>query len=142
MPDDRPVPRAHQLWLGQVVFRIGAAAKGIARVYPGQETEVAAFSEAISRRYKKASVEFAMDPLRHAVVRVDSRNDPDAAVKNAIMHDLDSLLARIGQRSMDSEAVLVELKRIADGVKLLLHGSAMPLSAPSPATEESNGARN
>ena len=112
LPDDRPMSQSLQVWLGQLVFRIQAAANGIRRVYPGEEQSVMALAEAVKRRYQTVSVGFNGDPLDQAVVQVNPESDPHAIEKHKIMRDLDTLLGRIAFKSVDPEATLRELADI------------------------------
>ncbi len=120
MPDGRVIPGSHQVWLGQVVFRIGAVAKGIKQVYPGEERVAGAMAGAIMRRYKKISAAFQLDPLDHATVRFDVRMDPLADQKRAVMRDVDTLLARIAFHSVGAEAAVEELAEIVQRVQDLM----------------------
>lgn len=120
MPDGRDIHGSHQLWLGQLVFRIGAVAKGIQQVYPGEEQVAGMMADAVTRRYKKTSAAFQADPLDHAVVRVDVRTDPLANQKRAIMRDVDTLLGRIALRSVGAEAATQELAEILQRVQDLM----------------------
>ena len=112
LPDNQPMQQSVQVWLGQVVFRVRAAAKGIKRVYPGQEQAVMALADAVKRRYQVVSADFAVDPLDHAVVQVNPESDRHAIEKRNIMRDLDSLLGRIAVKGVDPEATLNELADI------------------------------
>ena len=112
LPDDRSLPPSTQVWLGQIVFRVGAAAKGIERVYPGEGRAVRDLADAVTSRYKVVSADFTSDPLDHAVVHVDPESDPHAIEKKKIMRELDSLLGRIAFKSVDPEATVAELAEI------------------------------
>lgn len=123
MPDDREIPAALQLWLGQVVFRIGAAAKGIERLDPDGEAVAGRMADAITDRYKEVSVNFELDPLAQAVVRIDVRNDPLGLEKRAVMRELDLLLGRIafhGVGAVDAGTVADELAGIVQRAQYLM----------------------
>ena len=122
MPEGRVIPDSDQLWLGHVVFRIGAVAKGIQQVYPRETRVAGAMADAVTRRYKKISAGFQADPLGQAVVRVDVQTDPLADRKRAIMRDVDSLLGRIAFRSVGAEAATDELAEILQRVQDLMWG--------------------
>ncbi len=116
MPPDIPFPQAFQLWFGQVVFRIGAIAGGIAQVYPEEKTAVAALSEAIRRRYDSISVDFALDPRDQPVLRVDPHSDRYAARKLCIIHELDTILGGIALTRLDGGAAEGQLIDIVQRV--------------------------
>lgn len=136
MPDGLAIPSAVQLWLGQLVFRIGAIAKGIEQVYPGEERIAVAMADAITRRYKKVSVGFELDPLDQVVVRVDILKDSFAAQRRAIMHDVDKLLGRIAFRSISADAAVNDLADIIQRVQDFV--SPPESEAFQPACPESN----
>lgn len=130
MPDDLAIPTPHQVWLGQVVFRIGAAAKGVKQVHPGAEQTAVALAGAITRRYKRVSVNFMADPLAQAVVRADAHTDPLAGRKRAIMRNLDTLLGRIALRSVDADSTVEELARVIQRVQDLLRSEGRKRKSP------------
>ncbi len=123
MPDDCDIPAGLQVWLGQVVFRIGAAAKGIEQLDPDGEHVAARMADAIIDRYREVSVNFELDPLDQAVVRVDVWNDPLGLGKRAVMRELDMLLGRIAFHRvgpLDAGAVTDELAGIVQRVQDLM----------------------
>ncbi len=120
MPQDDPIPRGLEIWFGQMVLRIGAAAKGIKRIYPGEDESVSAIAEALTRRYRVVSRHFNSDPLDQVVVRVDSATDPLAARKKAVMRELDGLLAGIALRTVDAKKSLEKLAEVLQQVHDLL----------------------
>ncbi len=112
MPDHSAIPASLQVWLGHVVLRIGAAARGIEHVYPGNELRARRLADAITRRYKQASAGFEFDPLNEPVVDIDLGNDPLRLDKQALMHELNTLLGRIALRSMDAKTAVEELTTV------------------------------
>jgi hypothetical protein len=112
LPPAEATPPSLQVWLGQVVYRLSAVAKGIKRVYPGEDKLIFALVDAINRRYAEVSAGSPIDPLEPPVVYVDSESDPLAAEKRAIMRQLDSLLGGIALRSVDVTATLNHLEDI------------------------------
>ncbi len=133
MPEDRSIPAALQVWFGQVVFRLGAAAKGIKQVYPGQEDVVTVTIDAINQRYKQVSLNFELDPLDQVVVNVDVRADPVAQQRRSIMRDLDTLLVRIAFRSVDAGAAIDEFTTVVQRVQSLMQKQTnKPLQRTSP----------
>ncbi len=109
IPMDHPMPVGMQVWLGQVVFRISAVAKGIEKTYPGGSPQATALSEAIVRRYRQASTSSKVDPLAQAVVRVDTRSDPQSTQKRLIVRDLDNLLGQVALKTVDAKSALDRL---------------------------------
>ncbi|UCE61548.1 MAG: GyrI-like domain-containing protein [Phycisphaerales bacterium] len=116
IPTGNRIPRTHRVWLGQVVFRVGAVARGIEQVYPGKGSRISALSGALRRRYDAISVNFASDALGSAVVSADSRTDPDAPAKRVIMHDLDMILGEIAVKSADADNTANRLANILQRV--------------------------
>lgn len=121
LPDPRAIPHTWRLWLGQLVFRIGAASRGIRRLHPGDDREVTDFADAITRRYKVVSAGFQLDPLAQAVVKFGSQNDPDTAKeKEEIMREMDALLGEITLRSADPKQTVRRLTDIVQRTQDLL----------------------
>ncbi len=116
MPLDRHFPQAFQLWFGQVVFRIGAVARGIAQVYPGEGSTVTALSDAIRRRYDLFSADFALDPRDQPVLRVDPHSDRHAVRKRGIMRELDAMLGGIALTRLSAEGAEDRLTDIVQRV--------------------------
>jgi len=123
LPGPDAIPQTLRLWLGQLVFRIGAAAKGIKQIYPSDSREVTELGDAVTRRYKSVSAGFRLDPLAQAVVRVDPQTDPLAAEKRAIMRDIDALLGGIALRSVDVEETTRQLADIVQRTQNLLRSA-------------------
>ncbi len=116
-PTDRPMPVGMQVWLGQVVFRISAVAKGIEQRYPGGSPQATALSEAIVRRYRQASASSKVDPLAEAVVRVDTCLDPQSTQKRLIVRDLDNLLGQVALKTVDAESALDRLSGLLQRIQ-------------------------
>jgi effector-binding domain-containing protein len=125
IPVDRPTPAALQVWLGQVVFRVSAVAKGIEQTFPGGAPQVTALSEAIVRRYRQASESSNVNPLESAVVHVDMRSDPHSAQRRSIVRDLDNLLGQVAIKTVDADSALGRLEDILQRIQDLMH-SAQP----------------
>lgn len=132
MPDQSAIPASLQVWLGQVVLRIGAAARGIEHVYPGNEPRMRRLADAVTRRYKEVSAGFEFDPLYEPVVNIDVRNDPLRRNKQSLMHELDMLLGRIALRSVDAKTAVEELTAIVQRVQELT--TAHDTGVPEPAS--------
>lgn len=124
MPDDCDIPAGLQVWLGQIVFRIGAAARGIEQLDPDGKAVVRQMSDAIIDRYREVSVNFELDPLDQAVVRVDVWSDPLGLGKRAVMRELDMLLGRIAFHrggTVDAGTVVDELAGIVQRAQDLMN---------------------
>lgn len=121
MPTDLDIPAPMQLWFGQVVFRIGALGKGMKRQGAEADPGAVALAEAVTRRYRKVSARFTMDPLSQAVVRIDPRQDPNADRKRSILRDLDALLAKVAQRALDPKDALDTLSDLLQRTCDVLH---------------------
>lgn len=117
IPVDRPTPAALQVWLGQVVFRVSAVAKGIEQTFPGGAPQVTALSEAIVRRYRQASESSTVNPLESAVVHVDMRSDPRSAQRRSIVRDLDNLLGQVAIKTVDADSALGRLEDILQRIQ-------------------------
>ena len=117
MPDHSAIPASLQVWLGQAVLRIGAAARGIEHVYPDNELSVGRLADAVTRRYKEVSAGFEFDPLNEPVVNIDVGNAPLRLDKQALMHELNTLLGRIALRSMDAKTAVEELTAVVQRVQ-------------------------
>jgi effector-binding domain-containing protein len=125
MPGDRPMPAAFQLWFGQVVFRLGAIAKGLAQSHPAAAAPVTALSEALLARYRQVTAGSSADPLAQAVIRVDPATDSTAARKRAVMREVDTLLGRVAAKGVEPAAAMDHLTGILQGIQDLI-------SAPYP----------
>lgn len=123
MPAERPVPGDKQVWLGQVVYRIKAIARGIHSDGAAQAERLGALAAAMERRYKTVSSEFTGDPLAGPVVSAGRVGDPDAERQRAIMRDLDALLGRIAVGGIQPDEVSKELTELIERVDELLHPS-------------------
>jgi len=120
MPDGAPIPAEMDLWLGQVVFRVSAVAKGIERTYPGEGGNVSALAAAIKEGYRRASADRAGSALDQVVVRVDPHETKGAQERRAIVQNLDRLLARIASRSVDAHGAATALAAALEDVAAVL----------------------
>jgi len=127
MPDGVPIPNDADLWLGQIVFRVSAAANGIERTFPGEEGNVAALAADIKERYRQASTERAGRALEQVVVRVDSLAGRTSQQRRTILQDLDRLLARIAVRAVDADGALAALAAQLENVAATLKSARAPV---------------
>ncbi len=113
LPGDRIYSPDWEIWLGHVVFRIRAIARGIEQAHPDDRAAVSALAGAIDRRLEQVSGSFTLKPLDHLVIPSAEGNDPDASEKRAILHELDVVMARIGLKSIDAPTTFDLLLRVA-----------------------------
>lgn len=123
LPDAERIHPELQIWVGQVVFRIRALGKGARKVFPKEAAKLTRLTDPIAARYKAVSVNFAEDPLAEAVVRVDNEGDPGASGKEAVVRDLDRLLARVAVKSVDTDAALATLIEIVGRAQVIVRTS-------------------
>jgi len=123
IPTENSMPAGMRVWFGQVVFRVSALARGLEQTYPAGSPQATALAEAIVRRYRQASSAWKIDPLAHAVVRVDHRSDPQSQLKRLIVRDLDNLLGQVALKSVDAHTAMGRLGEILGRVQEILHGS-------------------
>ena len=120
MPDNRAVPPLDQLWLGQFVFRIGAVARGLEQVYPGQAGKATTLAQALTSRHKKVYAELKHAPLAEVAVRLNTQDAPVAVRRREVMNDVDRLLARIALGAVGVDDALDELGGVLERVQGLL----------------------
>lgn len=110
LPADRAIPETNQIWLGQVVFRVKAAAKGMDRVYPGKGKTLRDFSEALQRRFDAVSKLRSKNSTEQAVVRVDPEHRAHASKRQReLLMRLDRFLARIAFQTIPASSVVSDL---------------------------------
>lgn len=110
-------PREVQIWLGQIVFRVGAVAKGLLLHYPDQAGDLAVFSDILFVRLEKLLPGVVEESLKKAVVRVNPQDSSAEARRNTMVQELDKLLARVSSKAMDPKATALELARILQKVQ-------------------------
>ena len=115
LPDVHGIDRDEQIWIGQVIFRIKAAGRGIERKYPKTDGATTALAEALLERYRMLFKTRPVDPLIAATTASAEGTGPRATERRAIMRQLDALLSRIafGAAGPDKvvEAVIDHLER-------------------------------
>jgi len=117
LPAGRPIPVGFQIWLGQVVFRVKAAAKGMDRVYPGQGKTLQDFSQSLQRRFDAVSKLRSSHSTAQAVVRVDPEHRAHASKQQReLLMKLDRFLARIAFQTVPASGVLPEVGTLAGEV--------------------------
>ena len=124
LPDVAALPPDLQVWLGQVVLRIEAIAKGIERTYPDEGSPIKTLAEALARRYEDVAGDFVRDPLDQAVVRVNEQSDPNAGKKRTIVRELDTIMGRIALQSIDVQSTYDQLLGIAERVQDMVQVSS------------------
>jgi hypothetical protein len=106
------------VWRGQVALRVVAVARGIVQMYSDGTDWAPILSEALMVRFDIFVERLAVDPREQAFVTYAALPPTVAATKQAIMHDLDSLLVSVAGKSIDAEmaqAALVDIfQRVYD----------------------------
>ncbi len=120
MPRGKPIPADLDLWLGQLVFRVSAAGKGVARTYPGEGAHVAALATAIKNRYRTASSEASPSVLEQVVVRVPRGGSAAVAKRQSVLRDLDRLLGRIAVRAVSAAQAQADLASLLERAAVIL----------------------
>lgn len=95
LPDARGIDRDEQIWIGQVIFRIKAAGRGLDRKYPKTDGVTTALAEALLKRYHILFKARPADLLSGATTPSADRTGHHAKERRAIMRQLDALLSRI-----------------------------------------------
>lgn len=95
LPHARGIDRNEQVWIGQVIFRIKAAGRGLDRKYPKTDGATTALAEALLERYRTLFKARPADLLVGATTASAQDASPRAAERRAIMRQLDALLSRI-----------------------------------------------
>ncbi|MCH7592071.1 MAG: hypothetical protein IH989_04735 [Planctomycetes bacterium] len=95
LPDARGIDRDEQIWIGQVIFRIKAAGRGLDRKYPKSDGATTALAEALAERYRKLFQARPADLLIGATAASAQSASPRGTERRAIMRQLDALLSRI-----------------------------------------------
>ncbi|MCH7595514.1 MAG: GyrI-like domain-containing protein [Planctomycetes bacterium] len=117
MPAHRAIPPAQQVWFGQVVLRVAAVGRGVAKVYPNSNGPVEALSRAVELRYLEIVDDFEHDPRAALLAPPRVGGSRNGAARQRVTKDLDTLLGRISVRRADPDDVTRELatalKRIA-----------------------------
>jgi len=112
IPMSPPLPALKRAWVGQVVVRVGAVAKGVQQVYPGQARETTVLAERLAERYRHIASPSELHPVTKSIHRIDPRANPIVQEQQAIIRDLDLLLGRLGQRTVSPEESLTHLNDI------------------------------
>jgi len=119
----QPANRELLPWLSQVCARVSAASRGIAKLYPGRDTDLAMLAATLDRRIKAACLEHGCSALSDGpVFAALSGGDGGQGVRvqRALLLGLDRLLGRIAVREVGPESWLSEvtalLQRVQDHV--------------------------
>lgn len=118
IPNGQELQPAESLWLGQVLFRFGAAARGVVGYHPEQSSRVTDMVDALDGRYRGSTSYARHNPLKQTVSRVERGKDARAASRSAITRDLDRILGRIAWQTDSVEEIRAQLI----GVLVRVHG--------------------
>jgi hypothetical protein len=117
MPRGEPIPPELNLWLGQIVFRVNAAAKGLDRMYPGEADDVGDLAAAFKQRYEVASKLRPAGASEPTVVRVDPSTTRASRHRRDMITELDRLLARISIKAAGPTKAKEELVQLIQRVQ-------------------------
>ncbi len=120
MPTDQAIAPDLDLWLGQIVFRVSAAGKGLARTYPEDKGHVSSLAKAIKERYRKASTEQSGRVLSQVIVRVPRGGSRSATQRQSVLRDMDRLLSRIAMKAVDANRARTDLAGLLERVKAVI----------------------
>jgi effector-binding domain-containing protein len=109
VPDAAEISADRQMWLGQFVFRLGAAAKGIRQMSPGLDHPALRAIDEVVSRYRRIMAEAKLEPLAQPVVRLEAGSAGPRNDLRDLMTDLDRLLGRIALKSTDGPAACNEI---------------------------------
>lgn len=88
------------VWLGQVVYRVEAVARGIGRMQDKSEPRLQALQRALVQRYEDVTLGAAKKALASPTVIIEDRDDQTAALMRSVVGDLDRLLIEVGSRRL------------------------------------------
>ena len=91
------------VWRGQVALRMVAVARGIMQMYSDRTDWAGVLAEALMERFDTFVERLPVDPREQAIVTYESQPQSVVAHKQAIMRDLDHLLASIAGRAVEVE---------------------------------------
>lgn len=126
MPENANLSPRMRLWIGEMIARFGAAARGASHLYPAHAEPWNALVAALEQHYESWADETEKAERLHPGVPVAvSAETPRPA--RLLMRDMDILLARMAHRPRDGDAVHAELLAILQrAVELVAQGRAAP----------------
>lgn len=110
-----------QVWLGQVVFRFNAVAKGLTMTDPDHAGDFTLFADTMTARLNQ----IAPNALGEARKRMTAPQiDPRAETKDArralVIRTLDTMLARISSRTLDVKGTTTEAGTLLSAIQDLI----------------------
>lgn len=108
MPEVASRQAASRAFLGDVVLRIRAAARGIEKVHPGEGARLSALAHALDQNFQKiVAASLIVEPSY--TVEADATL---AHERRQVLRELNNMLGKITHRQLHEEDVLQELSRI------------------------------
>ncbi len=123
------------VWRGQVALRVVAVARGIKQMYSDRTDWAGVLAEALSERFDTFVQRLPVDPREQAIVTYESQPKSVVEHKQAIMRDLDHVLASIAGRAVEVEtarAALVDILQRVFDLDAVGAMNSLRLSEPSP----------
>lgn len=122
---EQPAPNKEtQIWLGQLVHRVGAVSKGVLMMYPDQAAETTVLTDALVDRLTKVAPDAMSESKKQSIVRTDYRPDSLEGRRSRLVRELDMLLSKVSSRSRTPGEVSADLRRILDQVQVLISETA------------------
>ena len=110
---DKPIPsKETQIWLGQIVYRMGAVAKGVTIMYPDQAADTTVLTDALMDRLNRVAPDAMSEAKKQAINRTDFRPDSIEGQRARLVRALDTLLSKVSSKSKTPTEVASELRRI------------------------------
>jgi len=117
---DAPGPMTEsQIWLGQVVYRVGAIAKGLRMMYPDASADLTIFADTLMDRLKIVAPNAMSEARKRTVVQVDATGGSLDSRRARALRGLDMLLGKTSSRSIDPEAAAIEVGRLLEQLEEL-----------------------
>lgn len=110
---DKPAPsKETQIWLGQIVYRVGAVAKGVSMMYPDQAADTTVLTDALMDRLTRVAPNAMSEAKKQAITRTDFRPDSIEGQRSRLVRALDTLLYKVSSKSKTPTEVASEVRRI------------------------------
>jgi len=89
-------------------------ARGLKQTASGREAEVPPLAQALSERFKVRFSKTALDPVNQTVVRAAPSDRNSKTDHNVLLHEVDRLMARVAQKTIEPPEVMEQLKPILE----------------------------
>jgi len=121
VPDRASIPADDQVWLGQFVFRLEAARKGVRRIAPQDMGKAWKMVDAIVTRYRRVYSQGESTVLAEPVTNCGFGAAKSAGDRAQLMRDLDRLLGRIALQAVTVEQSAEELLALVERASVILN---------------------